>query len=158
MIIWMYLVSRAPESWGCWLKFPKNTSCETQKILTLDRHDLYDSFGVFRWVAFQRICSGQLFFLKMLQNSQKWTKTKIFGPETPRNELSMLPNPNLDPLHLKICWSIQKLQNVGLLSKNSSITVKFAPIVGFKSAKGLNRGFQGCWVHFWGLQDQKFWF
>ena len=57
-------------------------------------------------------------FLKMLQNSQKWTKIQYFGHETPRNDLSTPENPYFDPLHLDICQSIQKLQNDWHISLN----------------------------------------
>ena len=158
MIIWMYLVSRAPESWGCRLKFPKNTSCESQKILFLDRYDLYDSFGVLRWVAFQRICSGQLFFWKCSKTAKNGLKPKFLVLKPPEMNSAWLKTPSKTLCTFKSNNWIKFYSYTRIFGKYAQHFVTFEYFNRFLSARGLNRGFEACWVHFWGFQVQQFWF
>ena len=105
----MYLVTPGLRSWGHKPKYPKTVSSNFFQIFILVWHNSNASFGMFRWGAFQCICSGQPFLWNTSKRAKKWPKIFFSGFETPRNELSTPKNPYFDPWTIKIHQAVQKL-------------------------------------------------
>ena len=123
----MYLVTIALESWERWAKYPKTTPLKPPSYF-------------FPWT---RQLQSFTWHIKLSGvPPQKWTQHPWKTP--------------FWPLALKTTSWVQILQLYQNVGTYSHCIVTFEGFDGFSSARGQNRGFQGCWVHYWGFQDQKF--